>query len=110
MSPLDTDPPSDSGDAFAKRSLAGGCSTSTMSPIAPALPSTAMRYVCPAVAVNVRALVSSPAFASSLLATQDSPLTFVPWYTASSVSNVLPAVVMVIGPVAVAVYFHHTDL
>jgi hypothetical protein len=77
-------------------------------PVPSLKPSTAIRYVVPATAVNPTWLWRSEP-ASSLLATRVRAPTVLPVYAASSVSNVLPNVSIVTGAVTLAVQLYQSD-
>src|SRR2546430_8743242 len=87
-----------------------------MLPVLP-FPSTAIRYVVPATAVNVTRLVGTAGlrFSSSLVTTGNKLLTLEPVYTANSVSSgvwkrlVLPSVLNVTGPLLDGVQLYQTE-
>src|SRR2546421_7530150 len=86
-----------------------------MLPVLP-FPSTAIRYVVPATAVNVTRLVGTAGlrFSSSLVTTGNKLLTLEPVYTANSVSSgvwkrlALPSVLNVTGPLLDGVQLYQT--
>src|SRR5262245_47065838 len=84
----------------------------TMSPASPPKPSTAIKYVRPAIARKLTRLVSKPPPSAS--SSFDAVMEFdgvrtVFVYTASVVSNVLPSVLKSTGPVNGAVHWYQIE-
>src|SRR5688572_3714747 len=80
-----------------------------MLPLSPFLPSMAMKYSVPAVALKLTLLVGSKPVVSSFSAIRVSAATLVPVYIAITVSNVLPDVVKLNNPLVVGDHRYQTD-